>query len=114
MSVPAFSERRGYGAMRTALICYGTAAYTYFFLRPGPVGETQAFGTGGSASSLVLIGLGVQVLLMLAGVVVKRLVGDRSVAGQAYVILDLIGDGVTVLLFALATFGTIAHFPEEL
>ena len=106
-------DRRA-GALRTALISYGVAAFTYLLVRPGSAGEAKAFGFGGSAATFVLGGLALQVFLIVARLVIKRLATDRDVAAQLFVILELIGDGVTVLLFALATLGAINHMPEEL
>ena len=110
----AFDQDRRYGAARTALITYGIAAYTYLLARPGPADDAKAFGVGASASSFVLSGIVLQVLLIAARLVIKRVTNDRDITAQALGILELIADGVTVLLFAMATFGAIAHAPEEL
>jgi hypothetical protein len=112
MSTPAQDRRAG--ALRTALIGYGVAAFSYLLARPGSAGEAKALGFGGSASTFLLTGLGLQAFLIVARLVMKRLVPDRAVAGQLFLILELIGDGVTVLLFALATFGAIQQVPAEL
>lgn len=112
MSTP--DQIRRYGAARTALITYGIAAYTYLLARPGPDGGARAFGVGASASSFVLSGIALQVLLIVARLVIKRVTSDQEVAAQALGIFELVADGVTVLLFAMATFGAIAHAPEEL
>ena len=106
-------ERR-YAAIRAAFIGYGIAAYSYLVGRPGYPGEAEAFGVGGSVSSFVLSGLGLQFLLILARIVIKRATTDRAIAAQALLIVELIGDGITVLLFALATLGAIVHAPAQL
>jgi len=111
--MPAFEQRRSYGALRTALITYGAAAFTYLLTRPGSADEARAFGVGGSASTFVLGGLVLQVLLVAARALIKRLATDRPIAAQAFMTLELIGDGVTVLLFALATPGAVTHVPEQ-
>jgi hypothetical protein len=111
--VSAFDQSRAYGALRTALISYGVAAFTYLFARAGATDEAKAIGVGGSASTFVLSGLALQVLLIVGRLVIKRLATDRDIAAQAFLILELLVDGVTVLLFALATFGAILHAPEQ-
>ncbi len=112
--MPVLEQHRLYGAVRTTLIGYGVAAFSYLFARPDFGDEAKAFGVGGSASSFVLSGLGLQALLIAATLVIKRIVTDKAIAAQALAILELIGDGVTVLLFALATLGAIIHAPEQL
>ena len=96
------------------LIGYGVTAYSYLFARAGFIGEPKALGVGGSVSAVMLCGLGLQVLLILARMAIKRAVTDRDVADQALLIVELIGDGMTVLLFALATLGAIVYAPEQL
>ena len=103
-----------YGAARTAFITYGIAAYTYLIARPGPVDAAKAFGVGASASAFLLSGLGVQIVVIIARLIVKRVIADQEMSAQALGILELIADGVTVLLFAMATLGAIAHAPEDL
>lgn len=93
--------------MRTAIIGYGTAIYAWF-----NVGARS--GQWGYAPALVLTGLGVQLALVFARVLVRRYVRDQAVAAQSMIILELIADGVTVLLFALATFGAIARTGYEI
>jgi len=112
MSTPSQDYR--YGAVRTAFITYGIAAYTYLIARPGPVDAAKAFGVGASASAFLLSGLGLQILLIAARLIIKRVIADRETSAQAFGILELLADGVTVLLFAMATLGAIAHAPEEL
>lgn len=85
--------KRNYGAVRTALISYGIAAYAFFVPHAG--------------RDYVLAGLGLQLALMAARALIKRQVRDADSAAQALFILELAADGVTVLLFALATLGGI-------
>lgn len=103
-----------YGAARTALITYGIAAYTYLLARPGPADATKAFGLGASAASFVLSGLALQVLMIAARLMIKRVITDQQMAAQALDIIELVADGITVLLFAMATLGAIAHAPAEI
>jgi hypothetical protein len=94
-------------AVRTILITYGIAAYTYLLPSSGVSGAPGASSVTASAHSLVLVGLGLQLLLVGARVLIKRYVPDRDSALQGFGVLALIGDGVTVLLFALGTLGAI-------
>jgi hypothetical protein len=112
MSTPAQAYRLG--TMRTVLITYGIAAYTFLLARHGPADASKAFGVGASAMTLVVSGIGLQVLLVVVRIAIKRVTGDREIAAQALGILDLIADSITVLLFALATYGVVAHAPEDL
>lgn len=87
------------GAARSVIIVYGIAAYTYLFPQPGAA-------TG--AMAMLLVGIGLQVLLLLVRYVVKG-----ELAPTAQFIFELLADGVTVLLFALATYqGILRHAAE--
>lgn len=112
MSTPG--QDRRYGTARTVLITYGIAAYTYLVARPGPADAAKAFGVGASAAAFLLSGLGLQIALIAARVIIKRTISDQENAAQALGILELVADGVTVLLFAMATLGAIARAPEDL
>jgi hypothetical protein len=92
----ADQERLSTG-IRTGLIGYGIIAYGYFVARP-------ASPEGGSATAYLLSGVGVQILLAVARMMVKRRVTDQDIARQSLFILELVGDAVTVFLFALGTF----------
>jgi hypothetical protein len=61
----AVDPERQYAAIRTALIGYGIAAYSYLVARPGPPNEPQALGLGGSVSSCMLAGLGLGIWILL-------------------------------------------------
>jgi hypothetical protein len=111
MSVNGQAAR--YTAVRTALIGYGTAAYSYLLARPEVGGEAKALATGVSAGAFVLSGVVLQILLVFARIAINRFASDRSIADRSLQILELIGDGVTVLLFALATLGAVVHAPEQ-
>ncbi len=66
-----------------------------------------------SAQVVVLGGLGLQLLLFVVRLLIKRYAPDRTSAVQGFMVLELIGDGVTVLLFALGTFGAIMHGADD-
>ena len=70
----------------------------------------------GAPSSRVLLLCGVALQLLLIGLraLIRRYVPDAGAAAQASMMLELVGDGVTVLLFALGTFGAITHGADDL
>jgi hypothetical protein len=85
------------GALRSALIGYGVLAFTFF-----PPSRT-----------LVVWGVAVQVITVVARLLIERQVRDAAVAGQALTVVELLADGATVALFAIATLGGIMHFEEQ-
>jgi hypothetical protein len=85
------------GALRSALIGYGVLAFTFF-----PPGRT-----------LVLWGVAVQVITVVVRLLIQRQVRDPAVAGQALTVVELLADGATVALFAIATLGGIMRFEEQ-
>jgi len=87
---------RHYAALRSALIGYGVLAFTFF-----PPTRT-----------LMLWGIGVQVAVILVRRLIQRQVRDPALAGTALMVLELLADGVTVALFAIATFGGIMRIAE--
>jgi hypothetical protein len=86
------------GALRSALIGYGVLAFTFF-----PPTRT-----------LMLWGVGVQIALMIARKLVERQVRDPAIAAQALTLLELLGDGATVALFAIATLGGILRVEQQI
>jgi hypothetical protein len=103
----AFENERTYGVVRTILITYGVAASSYLFTQSVPDATLPVYGGMFSPPSLVVLGLVLQVLMIGARVLIKRYAQDAGIAAQGMFILELIGDGVTVLFFALGTFGAI-------
>lgn len=106
-------KNRAYGAMRTALIGYGVTAFAYFQFGSSPGIASQAVGFWGSARGFVLLGIGLQLILMLARALTKRFVHDEALATQIMDICEAIADGATVLLFAMATLGPITRLASE-
>jgi hypothetical protein len=96
--------RRGSRAVtlvRTALIGYGTAAISVLLARSGV--QQAAVPVG-----LVAAGIGLQVVLVIVRArIAKSEAGASSAAEQAIGVLETVGDGITVLLFALATLGAV-------
>lgn len=90
-------------AWRSLLITYGIAAYGFFMGRVHAVPASGMRGHTPSGPNLVLIGLVLQGVLLLARYLVKRFAPDGETALQGVSIVSLLGDGVTVLLFAWGT-----------
>jgi hypothetical protein len=88
---------RRYSALRSTLIGYGVLAFTFF-----PPTRT-----------LMLWGVGVQVAVILVRQLIERRVSDPATAGTALMVIELIADGVTVALFAIATLGGIMRIAEQ-
>lgn len=105
---------RVYGAVRTALIGYGVAAFTYFQVSASSGAASQALGSWASARGLIVLGIGLQLILMLAPALTRRYVADPASATQIMGICEIIGDGATVLLFALATLGPMTRLADGL
>jgi hypothetical protein len=91
------SEVRRVGTIRSTLIGYGVLAFAFF-----PPSRT-----------LMLWGIGVQILTIVVRWLIQRQVRDPKVAGQALAVVELLADGVTVALFAIATLGGIMRLGEE-
>ena len=90
-------EMRHYAAFRSALIGYGVLAFAFF-----PPTRT-----------LMLWGIGVQIAVILARQLIQRQVRDPEVASTALRVLELVADGVTVALFAIATLGGIMRIESQ-
>ena len=91
------SEIRSVGAVRSTLIGIGVLAFTFF-----PPTRT-----------LMLLGVCVQIAVMLGRMVIRHRLRDPATAAQALNVLELLGDGVTVALFAIATFGGIMQLGSQ-
>ena len=98
---------RSYSAVRGLIIGYGVLGLGFLQSRLAPAEAPQALGGFASSQSLLLAGLAVQLLLMAARALIKRHVTDDTSLAHAMEIVELAGDGITVLLFALGTFGAI-------
>jgi hypothetical protein len=90
-------ETRSVGALRSTLIGFGVLAFTFF-----PPTRT-----------LMLWGVCVQIAVILGRMVIQHRLRDPEIAGQALNVLELIGDGVTVALFAIATLGGIMQLGTQ-
>jgi hypothetical protein len=92
------SEIRRFAGLRSALIAYGVLAFTFF-------PPTRA---------LMLWGVGVQIAVIVVRQLIERQVRDPAMAGTALMVLELVADGVTVALFAIATLGGIMRIEEHI
>jgi hypothetical protein len=88
---------KSFGALRSTLIGYGVLAFTFF-----PPSRT-----------LMLWGVGAQIAVILARKLIERQVRDPTIAAQASMMVELLGDGATVLLFAIATLGGILQVEQQ-
>lgn len=89
---------RSVGALRSALIGYGVLAFTFF-----PPTRT-----------LMLWGVGVQIVVIVVRILIERRVRDPALAAQALTIVELLADAATVALFAFATLGGIMQFEAQI
>lgn len=119
-----YERLRRHGAIRSALIAYGIGAFVYFFPRPHPSVEAEPGLTAPivtpatSVLQMLLIGLAMQMVAFALRKIVTRYERAHGVEGflspLALFIFELVADGVTVLLFAVATLRGIASFGGEL
>lgn len=105
-------KERTYGAVRTALIGYGVAAYAFLPVGASSGAASQAMAFWGSGRGLALLGIGLQLILMLARTLTKNYVADPASAAQIMNVCEIVADGVTVLLFAMATLGPITRVAD--
>jgi hypothetical protein len=96
-------------ALRGALIAYGVAFFSWWFGRTLPEDSSVA-----SSDNLYLIacGVGVQLTAWIAKWLTARYEREHGMSGMltpaVASVVQLIIDGVTVMLFAIATFRSIA------
>jgi hypothetical protein len=68
---------------------------------------------GAGGAGYVLGGLSLQVLLMIAHAIMKRWAPDAASAAQGRLVIELVGDGITVLLFAMGTLGAVLQAASD-
>jgi len=99
------------GTVRGLIIAYGIGAYALISRNLGTGSQRDTVSFGESPLNLILIGLCVQVLRWAVMRAVARYEKAHDVEGALSPTLmygvDLVIDGVTVLLFAVATFRSI-------
>lgn len=89
---------RRYGVVRSALIGFGVLAFTFF-----PPTRT-----------LMVWGVGVQIAVIVIRRLIERQVRDPAVADQALRVIELLADGASVALFAIATLGGIIRIEQQI
>jgi hypothetical protein len=103
--------------LRTLLITYGVAFFSWWFSRTLPSDESSRDWSPGSVY-MIAVGLGLQLLMLTVKWIVTRYERDRGMEGMlspsAVAVVQLLIDGVTVLLFAIATFRSIGVFQQAL
>ena len=106
---------RLHGSFRGILIAYGVAFFSWYFNRALPQDSSTSDSSAGGGF-MIGIGLALQVLMLAVKWLVGRYERDHGMEGmlqpQAIAIVQLLIDGVTVLLFAIGTFRSIAVFAE--
>lgn len=100
------------GTVRGLIIAYGIGAYALISRNVGTSSQRDAASFSESPLNLILIGLGVQALRWVVMRAVARYEKTHDVEGALSPTVmygvDLVIDGVSVLLFAVATFRGIS------
>jgi hypothetical protein len=100
------------GTVRGLIIAYGIGAYALISRNLGTSSQRDTVSFGENPLNLILIGFGVQVLRWAVMRAVARYEKTHDVKGvfspTVMYGVDLVIDGVTVLLFAVATFRSIS------
>jgi type IV secretory pathway TrbD component len=92
-----------YGTLRTAIIGYGVAAFSWLFTKRGIIEDPLAAEASSTARLLFASGIACQVLAFVLRLWIKRTSGSEDGA-NAMALIELLADGATVLIFAVATF----------
>ena len=111
-SVSKTKSLRVAGAIRGLVIAYGIGAYALISQKLGPALRSESGSFSDSPLNLILIGLGVQLVRSAVMWAVGRYEKAHDIEGALSPTVmygvDLVIDGVTVLLFAVATFQSIS------
>lgn len=111
-----YEKLRVSGTIRSAIIAYGIGAMTLLLARSG--GSDSVATAPRQLLYMVLGGLGLQVLLLLLRKLTARYKRAAGLEGQlsplAVFLFELIADGVTVFLFALATYRGISQYAADI
>ena len=106
------------GTVRGLIIAYGIAAYVLISRNLGPSSQRDTALFGESPLNLILIGLGVQAVRWVVMQAVARYEKTHDVEGvfspTVMYGVDLVIDGVTVLLFAVATLRSVSGVAASL
>jgi hypothetical protein len=109
-----YERLRLHGAVRSAIIAFGIGAVTFVAPLPKSSAGSSTPGPAAGALTMLRVGIGFQLLVLL----VRKLTagrdtgegGEGNPAPFAMFVIELLADGLTVLLFAIATFRGIAQY----
>ena len=104
---------RASDVMRGMLITAIVALVGYFAVLPAPAPGHGGFVMTHTGSLMLLVGVAMQLTILVGRPLLARYERARGIEGRlspvAIHFLQLIADGLTVLLFALAVFGGISR-----
>ena len=105
-----------YGTLRSALIGYGAAAFTWLFTRSGLIEDPLAANASSAARQLFAWGIACQIVALVARWLIRRRYGVEpdSTGTTLSATVEILADGVTVLLFAIATFRGFVFLGDSL
>lgn len=107
---------RAVDAARGLVISVIAAVIGYFVLVPAPDAAPRALSLSPNGLAMLLVGLVLQLALLFGRPLLARFERAHGLEGQvspvALHVVQLLADGVTVLLFALAVFGGIFRLSD--
>jgi len=105
-------------AARGILITAVIGFISYFVMVPKPENAQAQPFMSSTGIYLLLIGVGLQVLILFGKPLIGKYERAHGLEGQispiAVHILQLLADGATVLLFAIAVFGNVSRFASDI
>lgn len=108
---------RAVDAARGAIITVIAGVVGYFALAPAPKPGQGELSISPTGLSMLLIGITLQLAILFGRPLIARFERARGLEGQvspiAFHVFQLLADGLTVLLLALAVFGGIARFVDS-
>jgi hypothetical protein len=111
---PALASFRTVDAIRGMLITVIIGIVGYFVIVPAPDPAPGGFSMTHTGLSMLLIGAVLQLAIIFGRPLIARFERAQGLPGQvslmAIHVMQLLADGLTVLLFALAVFGGISRF----
>jgi len=113
-----FESLRATDAIRGVLITAIVGVVGYFAVRPAPESGQGGFALTRYGWLMLLIGVALQLVIIFGRPLMVRFERARDMEGQispiVIYVLQLLADGVTVLLFALAVFGGLSRVESSL
>jgi hypothetical protein len=105
-------------AARGVIITVVVTLVGYISLAPADEPNRTGLSISNTGLGMLLVGVGLQLAILFSRPLINRFERASGLEGQlspvVVHILKLIADGLTVLLFALAVFGGIARFEDNL